>query len=209
LKAVRILLIFLIGCIILSGCSAKAARKPEDVQKLLMKLKSYQCDVVLAVNNNKSTNVYKAKQMYKFPDKYRIEILEPGELKGQTTIYNNEKAYVYHPQLNTYLVTENFGNSAQYSSFLGSFIEEFKNNGGARFTMETFKDRPCFVLELPIKEGSPYRTLEKIWIDAENVIPVKAEIMDQNNNVNTQVLYENFEANPKLEDELFQITEKH
>jgi outer membrane lipoprotein-sorting protein len=205
LKAGRILLIFLIVSITLSGCSSKVEKKPEDVQRLLMKLKSYKCDVVFAVNNNISTNVYKAKHIYKFPDKYRIEILEPSELKGQTTIYNGEKAYIYHPQLKTYLVTQSFNSSLEYSSFMGAFIERFKDNGGTRFKVENFQDKQCYVLEVPINDENPYRSLEKVWIDAENILPVKIEILDKNNNVSAQVLYENFEINPKLEDSLFLI----
>jgi outer membrane lipoprotein-sorting protein len=196
---------FLIVCIALSGCSDKTAKKPEDVQKLLMKLKTYQCDVVFVVTNNKSTNVYKAKHMYKFPDKYRIEVLEPNELKGQTTIYNGDKAYIYHPQLNTYLNTQNFNNSMEYSTFVGAFVERFKDNGGARFKLDSFQDKQCYVLELPIKDENPYRTMEKIWIDTDSILPVKVEILDKNNKVNAQVLYENFVVNPKLEDSLFQI----
>lgn len=205
MKYVKLLLVFLIVCVVFSGCTAKTAKKPEDVQKLLMNLKTYKCDVVFAVTNNISTNVYKAKHMYKYPDKYRIEIVEPSELKGQTTIYSDGKAHIYHPQINTYLTAENFNNSLEYSSFVGAFIECFKNNGGARFTMESFQDRQCYVLEVPVDNKSPYRVLEKIWIDADRIIPVKAEILDNNNNVSAQVLYENFEANIKLEDSLFQI----
>jgi outer membrane lipoprotein-sorting protein len=205
LRAVRILLIFLIVSIFLSGCDQKTAENAEDIQKLLMKLKTYRCDVVFAVTNNISTNVYKAKHMYKFPDKYRIEIVEPSELTGQTTIYNGAKAAIYHPQLNTYLVTENFDNSLEFSTFIGSFIESFKNNGGARFKIESFKDKQCYVLEMPVKGENPYRALEKIWIDAESITPVKAEIWDKDNKISAQVLYENFEENPKLEDSLFQI----
>ena len=205
LKTVRILLIFLIVSILLSGCDHKTAKNTEDVQKLLMKLKTYKSDVIFAVTNNKSTNVYKAKHMYKFPDKYRIEIVEPSELGGQTTIYNGDKAYIFHPQLNTFLVTQNFHNSLDYSSFVGAFIEDFKNNGGARFRLDSFQGKQCYVLEIPIKGENPYRALEKIWIDAVSIVPVKAEILDKNNKVSAQVLYENFEANPKLEDSLFQI----
>lgn len=205
MRAVRILLIFLIVSIFLSSCSNPTAKNAKDVQKLLMKLKTYRCDVVFVVTNNKSTNVYKAKHMYKFPDKYRIEIVEPSELNGQTTVYNGGKATIYHPQLNTYLVTQNYNNSLEFSSFIGAFIESFKNNGGARFKLESFRDKQCYVLEIPIKGENPYRVLEKIWIDAEFIIPVKAEILDKDNNVSAQVLYENFEENPKLEDTLFQI----
>ena len=205
MRAVRILLIFLIVSIFLSGCDQKTAKNTEDVQKLLMKLKSYSCDVVFAVTNNKSTNVYKVKHMYKFPDKYRIEIMEPSELKGQITIYNGGKATIYHPQLDTYLITENFNNTLEFSSFIGAFIESYKNNGGARFKIESFQDKQCYVLEIPIKGENPYRVLEKIWIDAELIIPVKAEILDKDNKVSAQVLYENFDENPKLEDLLFQI----
>lgn len=205
MKYFRVLLVFLIVSILLSSCSNETAKKPEEVQRFLMKLKSYQCDVVLAVTNNKSTNVYKAKHMYKFPDKYRIEIIEPIELKGETTIYDGDKAYIYHPQINTYLETQNFNNSLGYNAFIGAFIESFKNNGGARFKLDNIQDRMCYVLEIPIKNENPYRVMEKIWIDAKNIVPVKVEIYDKNSGVTAQVLYENFEANIKLEDSLFEI----
>ena len=205
MKSLKLLLFFLIAAVALTGCAAEEARKPEDVQKFLMNLKSYKCDVVLAVSNNKSTNVYKATHLYKYPDSYRIEVKEPNDLKGQTTIYSKEKAYIYHPQINTYFETQNFNSTMDYSAFVGAFVDYFKNNGGARFNMERFQDKDCFVLEIPVGKESRYRAIEKIWIDAERIVPVKAEILDKNNNVSAQILYENFEVNPKLEDSLFTI----
>ncbi len=205
MKGVRLLLFFLIACVMLSGCGTSSAKKPQDVQKFIMKLKSYKSDAIYAVTNNKSTNVYRAKHIYKAPDKYRIEIVEPEELKGQTTIYNKDKAYIHHPLINTYMVTENFNNSMEYSTFVGAFVEYFKDNGGARFKLETLNDIQCYVLEVPLGNANSYRAIEKIWINAETAIPIKAEILDKNKNVNAQVLYENFELNPTLEDSLFEI----
>ncbi len=203
MKSRTLLLIFLIAAALLSGCGPKTQKKPEDVQKFLMNLRSYKCDVVLAITNNRSTNVYKETHLYKYPDKYRIELTEPSDLKGQTTIFNGEKAYIYHPQINTYLETRNFSSTIEFSSFIGAFAEYFKNNGGARFKMEEFREKQCFVLEIPIEPQNPYRAVEKIWIDAESILPVKAEILDKDKKVSAQVLYENFEANPKLEESLF------
>lgn len=205
MKGIRILLFFLIGCIMLCGCGASTAKKPEDIQKFIMKLRAYKCDVIYAVTNNKSTNVYRARHFYKAPDKYRIEIIEPDELKGQTTIYNKDKAYIYHTQINTYMVTENFNATMEYSTFVGAFVEYFKSNGGARYKLESLDDIKCYVIEVPIDNPSIYRAKEKIWINAENAIPIKAELLDKDNKVNAQVLYENFEINPSLEDSLFDI----
>lgn len=208
MKSLKSLLLFLIVCIFISGCSSTEVKKPQEVQRFLMKLKSYQCEVVLAVTNNKSTNVYKARHIYKGINKYRIEMMEPNELKGQTTIYNGEKTYIYHPQINTYMLSNNFESSLEYSSFLGSFIEHFKDKGGARFKIESLKDTECYVLEIPLDEKNPYRVMEKIWIDAKRIIPIKAEILDKNNNLNAQILYENFEINPDIDDSLFEIPKK-
>lgn len=205
MKGIKLLLIFLIVCGLLSGCSGSTAKKPEDVQKFIMKLKSYKCDVIYAVTNNKSTNVYRVKHLYKAPDKYRIEIVEPAELKGQTTIFNKDKAYIFHPQLNAYFTAENFKGSVEQSSFVGAFVEYFKEKGGARFKLESLKGVQCYVLQVPIDKDNRYRAVEKIWINAENALPVKAEILDKDNNVSAQVLYENFELNPELEDSLFEV----
>lgn len=205
MKRLKLLLIFLIACSVLTSCSPKTANKEADIQRLLMKLKSYSCDVVFAVTNNKSTNVYKAKHLYKSPGKYRIEMLEPNELKGQTTVFNGDKAYIYHPQIKTYLETTNFNHSIEYSSFLGSFIQCFKDNGGARFKLECLKDMQCYVLEVELQGENPYRATQKVYINADNITPVKLEILDGKNNLTAQVLYENFKINPPLEDELFEM----
>lgn len=205
MKAVKFLLVFLIACAILSGCSSNTVKKPENVQKFLMKLKSYKCDVVYAVTNNKSTNVYRAQHLYKAPDRYRIEMVEPAELKGQITIYNKDKAYIYYPQINNYFTTENFTNSMEYDFFVGAFVEHFKNIGGARFSLENLSGKQCYVLQIPLDTDNRYRVVEKIWIDAEKALPIKAEILDKDNNVSAQVLYENFELNTNLEDSLFEI----
>lgn len=205
MKRIRLLLFFVIVSVVLSGCGTSSARKPQDIQKFIMKLKAYKCDVVYSVTNNKSTNVYRAKHMYKAPDKYRIEIVEPEELKGQTTIYNGDKAYIHHPRINTTMITENFNDTIEYSTFVGAFVEYFKDNGGARFKLEALNDIQCYVLEVPLDNANMYRAIEKIWINAENAIPIKTELLDKNKNVNAQVLYENFEINPRLEDSLFEI----
>lgn len=205
MKGIKLLLLFLIACAVLSGCTPNTAKKPEDVQKFIMKLKSYKSDVVYAVTNNKSTNVYRAKHLYKSPDKYRIEMVEPEELKGQITIYNKDKAYIYHPKINTYMITENFTNTVEYNSFIGAFVDYFKAKGGARFKLESLSGKQCYVLQLPIDSDNRYRVVEKLWINAETALPMKAEILDKDNNVSVQVLYENIELNPTLEDSLFDI----
>ena len=193
----------------LCGCSGKFSPPTVDkMKKELNSLASYQCDVKMSVTNNRSTNDYVMKHYYKKAGKYRIEIASPEELKGQVTIYDGSSAYVFHPGIAQYLVTQNFIASMEHYAFAGAFLEHLEQDAGVRYAREKVGDKLYFVMEFDIENGSMYMQKEKIWFDVQELTPWKAEIYDKDGKATVQVYYDNFIMNPKLDDKLFEIPAK-
>jgi outer membrane lipoprotein-sorting protein len=202
----KILCILLIVCLISSACEGKASEKTiEDVKRELLTMEAYSCDVTMKITNNKSTMEYKMKHLYKAPSRYRIEVAEPQDLKGQTIIYDGKEAWVYHPDIKTHLKMESFDDSVQHDAFVGSFIYYFKLLDRAKLEKVKLQNKEYYVLELEIPEDNKYMCKEKLWIEIENSKPYKIEIYGKDNTITAQVLFDNFKTSIKLDDSLFTI----
>jgi outer membrane lipoprotein-sorting protein len=203
-----IIYLLIIVCVVFSGCSGLLPEKSYDkASEKLLKLRTYTCDVEMKVTNNRSTLEYRMKHSYMSPDKYRIEVLEPMELRGQVTIHNSKGSYIYHPRINQYLITQNFSSSLEHGAFIGSFIDHMRNKEKVKVSREEDGGRVFFVLEFELSKPNRYRSMEKIWIDAEDIVPIKAEIYGEGGEKTVSVYYSNFVYNTKLDERDFEIPE--
>lgn len=206
----KVISMLLIVCAVFTGCGVlKPKRGFEEASRRLLSLEAYSCDVIMRVTNNKSTMQYRLKHFYKAPDRYRIEVLEPKELEGQITIYNGSSSYIYHPGINQYLVTENFSGSMDYIAFTGSFLNYMRKNEHIKAGNERIGEKEFIVLELELPEPNEYMRSEKLWLDTDKFVPIKAEIYGDDGKINIEVTYDNFVYNPDLKDGDFEITQKN
>ena len=206
----RIICMLIVVCVVFTGCGVLKPKKSfEEVSKRLLKLEAYKCDVTMRETNNKSTMEYKLKHFYKSPDKYRVEVLAPKELEGQVTIYNGNSSYIYHPGINQYLVTENFSGSVEYNAFIGSFMNHIRKAEDIRVNSEKEGEKELIVLEFEVPDPNNYMRIEKLWIDADAIVPIKAEIYGDDGKTAVSVYYNNFVYNPGLDDSNFVIHMKN
>ncbi len=206
----RVICIIIIVCVLMTGCQGLGPSKSlKDVNEKLLELEDYTCDVRLLVTNNRSTMEYKLKHFYKSPDKYRLEIISPLELMGQVTIYNGKSSYIYHPGIRQYLVTEDFAGSLEYNSFIGSFIEHIRTPDRIKASTVKEGEKKLYVLEFGIPESNSYMSIEKLWLDPVEEVPVKAEIYGEDGKKNIEVFYYNFVCNSGLKDGDFEIKQNN
>lgn len=206
----KVISVLIIVCLFFTGCTAfKPKRSFEEVSKRLLKLEAYTCNVTMRVANNKSIMEYKLKHFYKSPDKYRIEVLAPEELKGQVTVYNGSRSYIYHPVIDQYLITENFSGSVEYNAFIGSFMNQVRKTEEIKVSSEKDGERELIVVEFEVPEPNNYMQHERLWLDAENIVPVKAVIFGNDGKAAVEVYYDNFVYNPGLKDGDFEIIQKN
>ncbi len=180
-----------------------------EAQKHFINLDSYQCVANIKISNKELLSSYKAKHIYKKPDKYYIEMLGPEESSGCTTIYNGNQAWLYHPQINQSFFIKNFNDSIEESMFLGYFLKISLTGEYNEISSETINGQDYLAVTVEIPGNNTFRQSEKIWINKNGLIPYKLVIYDHKGNCTVEVTYADFKYNEKIADEKFALNIAH
>lgn len=165
--------------------------------------KSYRCDVELTVNSNKTTRHYEVRQVYKAPDKYRIEVNEPSNIKGLTTVYNGTNVTTLMPEVGGKYALQNFNPVGESYTFLPDFFKTYYKSEQTSVQTMTRKHANTTLLNTQIPGNNIHRYSQSLWVDNATLLPVRMEVYDIKNKPVISILYHNFEFNPDMKDELF------
>lgn len=202
LLIIAVILIFTYGC-------SKPVEKEEDVfyevQKFFNKMETYRCIADVTVKGNKDTETYKSKHVFKKPDKYVIEILEPSENEGNIVIYDGKQAWLYNKQIDESFIIKDLEQGIDKTLFVGYFLRNVLSNESVDMSFDEIMGKKYLVLETEIPGNNKYRYREKLWIDRNNYYPYKLNILSRDGEVTVEVIYTDFKANIKLTDEDFNI----
>ena len=189
-------LILLTGCVFVSciGCQEKEYTKEEVYEKFqeqILKIESYTCTAELTVLGNKGESNYTIKESYNKPDNYRLEIISPKNLKGQTVEYNNKKIIINNAEINDSIEFPNKNENIQYL-FIGDFIKNYLQSESNKDLVMNMSNE-YLELESKIQGDDKYFNKQKLYINLKDKNPDKMEIIDKEGNVRITVEYKNFE----------------
>lgn len=188
------------------GCSKPSE---EDVfyeaQKLFNKMDTYRCIADVTVKGNKDAESYRAKHVFKKPNKYVIEILEPSDNKGNIVLHDGQQTWLYNKQIDESFIIKDFEQSLDKSLFVGYFLKNILSNEDIKMNFEDIDGKRYLVLEVEIPGNNKYRNKERLWINSENYHPYKLKILDKDGELSIEVIYTEFKANIKVYDEDFNI----
>jgi len=197
---------FIVIAVLLQGCS-----KPTDeeiyyeMQKTLSKVESYRCIADITIIGNKAPSSYKAKHIFKSPNKYIIEILEPKDNKGNITLYDGNLAWLYSPHAEHSFILKDYQQSKEDYLFVGYFLRNFITTETAQVSFDKIGEEEFFVLTTEIPSSHKYRKYEKLWINKKNFIPYKLVVFDNNDNISAEVIYSEFKYDIDIPDDKFNI----
>ena len=199
--------LLIISCILsLSGCRQPTNEEVYyEVQKHFNNMNSYQCLAELTLYTEDISNTYKYRHVYKMPDKYIIEVLDPPDSKGCITIYNGNNAWFYHPQINQSMLIKDFNNSIEENMFIGYFYKTSITGTSVKLNSDTIDNQEYLTISVEIPGNNHYRKTQKIWIHKKNLLPYKLLIFDNKGSVTVEVLYSDFRYNIDLDEEDFSI----
>lgn len=202
----RLLLVIVVILLLMCGCSKPSE---EDVfynaQKFFNKLDTYRCIADVTVIGNKDTANYKLKHVFKKPDKYVVEILEPLENEGNIVLYDGNQIWLYNKQIDESFVVKDIEDSASRNFFIGFFIKNILSNENVKISFDDLEDKRYLVLEVDIPGNNKFRNKERLWLDSKGFYPYKLLILDKDGEVSTEIRYSEFEPNVKVKDEDFNI----
>lgn len=202
-------LLFIVVILVFTcGCS-KPTEKEEDVfyevQKFFNNMETYRCIADVTVKGNKDTETYKSKHVFKKPDKYVVEILEPSENEGNIVVYDGKQAWLYNKQIDESFIIKDLEQGIDKTLFVGYFLKNILSNENLDMSFDEIKGKKYLVLETEIPGNNKYRYKEKLWIDRSNYYPYKLNILSKDGEVTVEVIYTEFKANVKLTDEDFNV----
>lgn len=191
--------------------SATSCEKPTNeeayykAQKHFNNLNSYKCTVDIVIKEEGGNNNYKAKHVYKKPEKYLTEVLEPQESLGIKTIFNGCNTWLYHPKIDQSILVKNSKGFLDKNMFLGYFLKISLTSEYIKLDSEVLDNREYIVVSVEIPGNNVYRKSEKIWIDKNNFTPYKLLVFNSDGEATIEVFYSNFEYNANIRDEIFSL----
>jgi outer membrane lipoprotein-sorting protein len=203
LKAIKIFIPVVIAVILLQGCKKQVGSEFLKAQKMLGGLETYTVTAEIIVRGNKVVENYVVKQYFKYPDRYRLEVVSPGDKCGKVTIYDGQRIVIYHPQIKQVYIMENFKEVEETGMFPGHFAKNLFSSENADYQVKKIGSDEYTVIKVEIPGGNNYRKYQVLYIDNKSTVPYKMEILDSNGNTAVTVHYKNFLYNNKIDDKLF------
>lgn len=201
----------LVGLMLITAMLLTACKEPTNeeifyqMQKSLNNMASYTCTAHITITGNKKPEYHVAKHVFKKPNKYIIEILEPEGTKGKITIFDGDQAWLYHPQIDQTNIIRNFKDSLDETMFIGYFLRIFLTTEKSQIKSESIDGNEYLVLTAQIPGNNRYRAKEKLWISKKNFIPYQLMIYDKDGKETVRVKYTDFKYDEKINDDKFNI----
>jgi len=201
----------LVGFMLIATMALTACQEPTneeifyEMQKSLNNMDAYTCIANITITGNKKPESHVAKHIFKNPNKYILEILEPEETKGKITIFDGDQAWLYHPQIDQTNIIRNFKDSLDETMFIGYFLRIFLTTEKSLINSEVIDGNDYLVLTAQIPGNNRYRSKEKLWINKKTFIPYQLMVYDKDGKETVRVTYTDFEYDEKVKDEKFNI----
>lgn len=200
----RVLVVLLLVVLILGGCSTNTEDKLyKKIHGKLTGLESYSCIAEIYTKGNKKPGEFKVKHWFVTPNRYRLEVLEPENMKGKIMVFDGNRLWMYYSYIDQEFLTEDIKSTDEENLFVGFFLRDMLETEKIQYYTEKINGEQVLVIELPSKGENKYNFRKKLFVDAKNSTPLLLEVFDVSGNVTTRVKYNNFEYNPALDPDLF------
>lgn len=199
----KIYIPIIVMTVFFQGCTKPEENEFSKVHKMLSGLENYTVTAEIIVRGNKLVGNYVVKQYFKYPDKYRLEVVSPEDKKGKVTLYDGERIWIHNPVINQTYVMENFKEVEECSMFPGHFAKNLFSGEKAEYSIKKDKDGEFVAIRVEIPGVNSYRKYQILYFDKKQIVPVKMEILDSAGNVVVTVFYKDFTYNGEIEDRLF------
>lgn len=184
--------IFIAIISIVIGCKKRESTKEEiykEFQKKIVTMSSYKCIAEVEVAGNKSPHNYVFIHSYTEPDYYKLEVVEPENLKGKTMEYKNDKVIITNPDIKDKIELPNTDDNKQYA-FIGDFIRNYLQNEEINIKLSS----NSLILETIIPGENEYFAKQILYINKETKNPEKMEILNNEGKPSFTVKYKKFEC---------------
>ncbi len=190
-------------------CSCQYVKKSADIYDLIYEeykfIKSYQSKITMKITSNKTIKEYKMNQYYKYPNKYRLDVIEPDEIKGLVTYYSGSGVSMVYPEVGGKFTLMDYTPVDKTYIFIPDFFSAYyKSEQTSVYTINMDKNRYT-ILKTSIAGLNMYRNSESLWIDNKTFLPAKLLVYDLKGNAVITVIFETIKLNTEINDMIFEV----
>lgn len=149
----------------------------------------------------------KAKIMNKMPDKTRVEYLEPSEAAGQVVVRDGTMMWTYDPKTKIAAKEEIQDTEIDFQQNYMDSIKEILDKSNITYQgTEKFEGRTVYrIRAAPRNEPLAISMYSSMLVDSETWMPLKIEIVDNNNKPITTFEYNDVKFNTGIPDSEFKV----
>jgi len=189
----------LILTVLFSGCR-KDNRNPNEVMDFLKSLNSYSTSYKMEIINDKQTITYVGKQYFDKKLGYRLEL---GE--DRVFIYKDDKIYAHDKKNNSNYILEKDFDDIYKISFIKEYIKFLYTDEKIKYDFKTIDNKNLQLIHLTIPGGSREMSRAVMYVNMKTYLPEMVIVYDEKGSERRKITYNNFEANPVLDEKLFKI----
>lgn len=156
----------------------------DKVYDNILNISSYKATLEVTINSNKNSNKYVLKQSHNL-DEDTQEVLEPENISGIKTTYNNGTLKIQSDNLNITKVYNDYKNIENNDLWLNSFIEDYKIS----------KEKVVEENEEKIISIKVNNRTKKLYLDKKTGKPTKLIVEDNNQKTVIYIIYNEIEIN--------------
>ncbi len=146
----------------------------EQLIQDVLNISFYKAKLKVKVTSNKNENQYIIKQEVN-KNVSTQEVLQPENISGIVTTYENGKLTLFNSKLNLSQIYEEYSYIANNDLWLNSFVKEYKENEGN--TKISYEGNNII---LEVQKQEKYHNSKKLYIDKKRGKPVKLIVQDNN-----------------------------
>ena len=170
----------------------------DDLIENILNISSYEAEVEVTINSNKTTNKYLLHQYHISPNLSKQIVKEPSNIEGLEIIYNGNKLEIKNTNLGLSKIYENYTYLNGNILWLNYFIEYCNTN---KYTTE--EDENEVILNTKIGEY-----IGKLYINKKANLPTKIEILDNSNKAKIYIEYKEIKLNNIQQDNILVYSTK-
>lgn len=208
-KSVRVtvtVLLLLAVALTASACGDRAKALRERAAKTYAALKDYEVVAEVTSGEGERADRFVIRQSMRTPDSYRLEWLEPADIKGQLMIRNGRALWSYDPLAGELIISgispDNFDSNDRI--LLGDIMARFTSVTDAKYLRsEPGESGALAVVEYA--DPAPYQQGNKVrlWADAKTGLAERVEYLYSDGSPIQTVVFRELSLNPGLPDGRF------
>ncbi len=161
----------------------------EEIEEYILNISSYEAKIEVTVESNKNTNKYVMQQLYQKDKISKQTILEPRNIAGLETKYENGTLTITNSKLNLTTVYENYNYLVENCLWLDSFIQDYIKGKETNQCSITEENEMITMETKTRNENNRYMYSKKLIIDKKTGKPTKLLVQDMNQKNLIYILY--------------------